>query len=186
MSSSSNDGAEQHTITVNILKRYILFVNYYCPNNVNLVLHNIYVRDSNFIIMGDFNSHSQSWGYDRTDARGEEIEAWQEDKNLTLINQPYDTPTFFSRCWHTTSTPDIALCTEDLHSITMREAGDQLGGSDHRPAYLTLEARKVQASTLTSWNYKKTNWSLYRHRTSILTNSIQVLMSHHLLRTIQH
>ena len=113
-------------------------------------------------------------GYDHIDARGEEIEAWQDDKNITLINQPYDTPTFYSRCWRTTSTPDIALCTEDLHSITMREVGDQLGGSDHRPAYLTLEARTLQASTLPRWNYKKANWSLYRHRTSILTNSIQV------------
>ena len=56
----------------------------------------------------------------------------------------------------------------------MREVGDQLGGSDHRPAYLTLEARTVQASTLPRWNYKKANWSLYRHRTIILTNSIQV------------
>ena len=56
----------------------------------------------------------------------------------------------------------------------MRVVGDQLGGSDHRPAYLTLEARTVQASTLPRWNYKKANWSLYRHRTSILTNSIQV------------
>ena len=86
--------------------------------------------------MGDFNSHSQSWGYDHIDAPGEEIEAWQDDNNLTLIDQPYDTPTFYARCWHTTSTPDIVLYREDLHSITMREVGDQLGGSDHRPAYL--------------------------------------------------
>ena len=56
----------------------------------------------------------------------------------------------------------------------MRKVGDQLGGSDHRPAYLTLEARTVHASTLPRWNYKKANWPLYRHRTSILTNSIQV------------
>ena len=48
MSSSSNDGAEQPIVTVNTYK---------------------------FIIMGDFNSHSQSWGYDHIDARGEEIEA---------------------------------------------------------------------------------------------------------------
>ena len=77
--------------------------------------------------MGDFNSHSQSWGYyhieargEEIEARGEEIEAWHDDNDLTLINQPYDTPTFNSRCWHTVSTQDIALCTEDLHSITMR------------------------------------------------------------------
>ena len=32
----------------------------------------------------------------------------------------------------------------------------------------------MQTSTLPRWNYKKENWSLYRHRTNILTNSIQV------------
>ena len=144
MSSSSNGGVEQHTITVNTLKTEILLVNYYCPNNVNLALNNIHVRDSNFIIMRDVNSHSQSWEYDHIDARGEEIEAWQDDNNLTLITQPYDTPTFYSRCWNTTSTPDIALCTEDLHSIIMREVGDQLGGSDHRPVYLTLEQEQCK------------------------------------------
>ena len=39
--------------------------------------------------MGDSNSHSQSWGYDHIDARGEEIEAWQDNKNLShsLINR---------------------------------------------------------------------------------------------------
>ena len=37
--------------------------------------------------MGDFNSHSQSWGYDHIDARGEEIEARQDDNNIhPLIN----------------------------------------------------------------------------------------------------
>ena len=46
--------------------------------------------------------------------------------------------------------------------------------SDHRPAYLTLEARTVQASTLPRWNYKQANWPLHRHRTIILTNNIQV------------
>ena len=126
MSSSSNGGVEQHTITVNTLKSDILLVNYYFHNNLNLALHNIHVRDRNFITMEDLNSHSQSWGYDHIDARGEEIEAWQDDNNLTLINQPYDTPTFYSICCQTTSTPGMLLCTENLHSITVREVGDQL------------------------------------------------------------
>ena len=88
MSSSSNDGAEQHTVTV---QRDILLVNYYCPNNVNLALHNIHVRDNNFIIMGDFISHSQSWGYDHIDARGEEIEAWQDSLINRMTHRLYTT-----------------------------------------------------------------------------------------------
>ena len=73
--------------------------------------------------MGYFNSHSQSWEYDHIDARGEEIEAWQDDKTShSLIN----------RMTHRLSTPDAGTLpvhlTSHLHSITMRGVG-------HRPAY---------------------------------------------------
>ena len=88
---------------------------------MNLNIQNINVKSENFIIVGDFNSHSQSWGYNHLDNRGVEIEDWQDENNLTLINRPNDAPTFYSRVWHTTSTPDIALCTEDLHRIIDRE-----------------------------------------------------------------
>ena len=46
----------------------------------------------------------------------------------------------------------------------MREVGDQLGGSDHRPAYQTLEASTDQVGT--------TRKQIGRY-TGILTNSIQ-------------
>ena len=82
MSRSSTDGPEQHTVTVKTLEKEILLVNYYCHNNVNLEIHNIHVKDNNFIIIGDFNSHSQSWGYDHIDARGEEIEDPLDDTVL--------------------------------------------------------------------------------------------------------
>ena len=92
ISSSSNDRPElQHTVTVKTLKREILHVTYYCPNNVNLELHNVHVRYSNFIIMRDFNSHSQSWRYDRIDARGEEIEATYQMARSTAIAGSYPT-----------------------------------------------------------------------------------------------
>ena len=47
--------------------------------------------------MGDVNSHSHSWGYDHIDARGDEIEACQDDNNFTLTNQSHGTPTFYAR-----------------------------------------------------------------------------------------
>ena len=66
MSSSSNDGAEQHIVRVKALKQRFYLSTTIAPKNVNLELHNIHVRDSNFIIRGGFNSHLQSWGYDHT------------------------------------------------------------------------------------------------------------------------
>ena len=148
LSGSSTDSAEYQVVKIKTKTKEIHLVNYYCPNNVNLDLLNIPVVRTNFIIVGDFNSHSQSWGYNHIDARGEEIEEWQDDNNLILINKPEDTPTFYSRCWHTTSTPDIAICTEDIHSITQRKVGSQLGGSDHKPVYLNLDTKITTASPM--------------------------------------
>ncbi|RUS73113.1 hypothetical protein EGW08_019135 [Elysia chlorotica] len=120
------------------------------------------------------NSKRASWGYDHMDHRGEEIENWQDENNLLLINQPTDAPTFYSRSWHTTSTPDLAFCTGNLHGNITRTVGDQLGGSDHRPIYLQLQGTSVHKNkTPPRWNYKKANWMLYKHRTSILASQIE-------------
>ena len=112
LSGSSTDSAEYQVVKIKTKTKEIHLVNYYCPNNINLDLLNIPVVSNNLSIVGDFNSHSQSWGYNHIDTRGEEIEGCQDDNNLTLVNKP----TFYSRCWHTTSTPDIAICTADSRS----------------------------------------------------------------------
>ena len=116
----------------------IQLVNFYCPNDKPLSLDTISKEVSNFLIVGDFNSHSQSWGYQHMDRRGEEVENWQDENRLLLINSPSDQPTLSSRRRHTPSSPGIALCTEDLHGSIRRKVGEQLGGSDHRPVFLKL------------------------------------------------
>ena len=71
LSGSSTDSAKYQVVKIKTKTKEIHLVNYYCPNNVNLDLLNIPVVRTNFIIVGDFNSHSQSWGYNHIDARGE-------------------------------------------------------------------------------------------------------------------
>ena len=51
----------------------------------------------NCLTDSDFNSHSTSWGYEESDRRGDEVEDWQIENNLLLLNDPEDPPTFFSR-----------------------------------------------------------------------------------------
>ncbi|XP_052268657.1 uncharacterized protein LOC127870037 [Dreissena polymorpha] len=130
-------------------------VNLYSPNDEALSLDSIPTEESNFIVVGDFNSHSQSWGYDDMDRRGEEVEEWQDDNKLNLINQPEDLATFYSRKWHTTSTPDLAFCTGDIHGHIKSEVCDQLGGSDHRPVLLIMNQSTSSSSSIPRWNYKK-------------------------------
>ena len=168
------DGAEYQCLKVKSKNSEINLVNYYCPNNRGLSLDSIEVNES-FLIVGDFNSHSQSWGYDHTDARGEELEDWQDEHRLQLVNDPDDPPTFFHRGWRTCSTPDLAFCSEDINRGIKREVGQQLGGSDHKPVFLTLESQVIPIDILKPrWNYKKANWALFSIRTNELTKGIRV------------
>ena len=130
---------------------------------------------SSFLMVGDFNSHSQSWGYDHADARGEELEDWQDDNHLILVNDVDDPPTFFHRGWRKCSTPDLAFCSEDIHRGIKREVGTQLGGSDHKPVFITMESNVIPIdSPQPRWNYKKAMWSLFSIRANELTKDIRV------------
>ena len=150
-------------------------VNYYCPNDKSLSLDTIQVPDSGFLIAGDFNSQSQSWGYDTLDKRGEEIEAWQDENHLILANDLSDEHTFYSRRWHSTTTPDLALCTEDIHKQLNRKVGPQLGGSDHRPVLLEISGKPpADCPQHPRWNYKKARWGLFAIRTNELSREITV------------
>ena len=83
-----------------------------------------------------------------------------QENSLVLINKPDDPPTYYSRSWRTTSTPDLSIATDDLAKKTTREVQGQLGGSDHKPTILHIEVQKKvsQQRSKPSWNYKKANW----------------------------
>ena len=95
---------------------------------------------------GDFNSHSQSWGYDEMDHRGEEVENSQIDWNLQLLNDPDDQDTFYSRRWRTASSPDLGFATDDVAKCTTRTVQEQLAGSDPRPVMFTVELNTNRSS----------------------------------------
>ena len=57
----------------------LIVYNCYCPPLKSLSLEKMEIPEEGCIVTGDFNSHSQSWGYRETDARGEEVESWQID-----------------------------------------------------------------------------------------------------------
>ena len=49
-------------------------VNLYPSNNKALSLDALPAVEDHYLVVGDFNSHSQSWGYDQIDKRGEDVE----------------------------------------------------------------------------------------------------------------
>ena len=143
----------------------ITVFNLYSPPDRQIELDSIEPGSTDWIILGDFNSHSPSWGYTDLDSKGEEVENWVIANQLVLINHPEDPPSFYSRAWRTCSTPDLAIATDDLQGASDREICPQLGGSDHKPVIIHLSQRVPDTHTPylpPSWNYKKADWTLFK------------------------
>ena len=113
--------------------------NLYSPPPKALHLHAIQLEEEIWIIMGDFNSHSSSWGYPDLDPKGDEVEDWIITSQMVLINRPGEPHTYYPRAWRKTRCPDLAIPTDDVAKITERHVEQQLGRSDHKPVLLVIK-----------------------------------------------
>ena len=170
---SRREELEHHTVKLLLPTGDLLITNCYSPPASVLALHNVKIEESRHLVIGDFNSHSPSWGYEEMDTRGEEVEDWMMENRLVLVNQPDDKPTCYSRAWKTTSTPDLAIATEDIHKLTSRAVTSQLGGSDHLPVILSISSLGISEHSMEpSWNFKRANWKLFREKADNLCGNI--------------
>lgn len=167
--------AEIHGVRLSIKGEDITIYNIYCPADKELSLQRLQTPQENCIVLGDFNSHSTNWGYNETDKRGDEVEDWQIDSKMLLLNDPEDPPSFYSRRWLTTSTPDLAFATDNVAKLTERRVLSQLGGSDHKPIKLSLDLdySPYNPKTFPRWNYRKANWEAFATLTNQYTKSVK-------------
>ena len=89
----TNQQAEIHGVNITVDNSVLTIYNLYCPQDKDLSLRNMDLPTENCMVVGDFNSHSTCWGYKETDRRGDEVEDWQIDSNILLLNDPEDPPT---------------------------------------------------------------------------------------------
>ena len=113
--------SEIHGAYITVGNTTVTIFNLYCSSDKDLALHTMNLPPENCLTVDDFNSHSTSWGYEASDRRGDEVEDWQIENNLQLLNDPEDPPTFFSRRWISTATPDLAFASDDISKITSRK-----------------------------------------------------------------
>ena len=67
----TNQQAEIHGVKITVDNSAVSILNLYCPADKDLSLQNINVPSQNCLAVGNFNSHSTSWGSGETDQRGD-------------------------------------------------------------------------------------------------------------------
>ena len=82
----TNHQAEIQGVKVTVDGSDITIFNLNCTPDKELSLHFLNIPSEDCLVVGYFNSQSPSWGYDSTNKRGEEVEDWQIETQLILLN----------------------------------------------------------------------------------------------------
>ena len=121
------------------------------------------VGDQQQVIIGDFNSHSSTWGYATTNTDGELVEDWAENQILSLTHDPKLPSSFNSGRWrHQTS----SLLPTELQGAATNCDGTSttLPTSTHWSAsecsYITVQTVPFRRR----FNLKKANWEQYAYQ----------------------
>ena len=119
-----------------------------------------------FLVVGDFNAHSPTWGDPRLDTRGKMVEDLLQNNNLILLNGKQST--FIHSAYNTPSSIDLAVTSPSISVDFTFETHDDLCGSDHFPIFIKYQSN-LNNSTELHYNFNKADWNLFR---DLCTSSI--------------
>ena len=127
------------------------------------------------ILAGDFNGHSELWGYKDQNPTGKFIETFCNLTNLICIQDKETPPTLFHRVHKTLSRPDLTLISADLMPKLTTEVTDGIGSSDHFPTVIKIktEEKKIYKKW-TRWNFKKAKWDQYKATSDRLLKEVDL------------
>jgi hypothetical protein len=128
------------------------------PLELRQALDFFIANHKDFILSIDTNAHSQLWGYNRSDNRGEIFEDIIFAYNLHILNTG-TTETFFTKMGK--SIIDITLCSPNLSQFCSNwSVSLEHSGSDHRLISFELDIKPPVPEL--KQNLSKCNWTLVR------------------------
>ena len=144
------------------LHKNVTVCSLYLPPNTNISKHSLQPLFEQlpkpFLVLGDFNAHSPTWGDSRLDGRGRMLEEFTHDQNFIILNTKETT--FIHSALHTTSVIDLAVASTAIALDFNVTVHDDLHGSDHFPIFYTFIGN-VKNNVETHYNFKQANWSLF-------------------------
>ena len=121
-----------------------------------------------FIIMGDFNSHSNIWGCRDTDQKGRIIEDVINRNNLLLYNNK--TYTYLHPGTGTYSAIDLTLADASIFLDYSWKVHNDTCGSDHFPIILENSGPELD-DRIPRWNLRRAKWDEFKNSCLLKLNS---------------
>ena len=120
-------------------------------------------KNKAYLVEGDFNSHNTLWGYSQNDNDGDAVELWALSKDLTLLHDAKDEPSFHSARWQRGYNPDLVFASSGIAKNIEKSISKPIPRSQHRP--IIIEARPVlrptESKPMNRFNYRKANWNQF-------------------------
>ncbi|CAH2095351.1 unnamed protein product [Euphydryas editha] len=144
----------------------ITLCNIYLPNSTVLnkedLIDLIEQLPKPFLLVGDFNSHSLTWGCTKTDSRGKILlEILDAYADITILNE--NQPTYFNVSNASTSAIDLALSSCIIAPLFQWSVLDNPHDSGHYPIIITHSSPTLQDNpNVTKWIFQKANWELFK------------------------
>ena len=88
------------------------------------------------VVIGEFNSHSTTWGYNSTYENGDLVEEWSDANHLSLIHDPKLPSSFNSSRWKRGYYPGISFVSNNIASLsnkTVQEPISHIPNTDQSP-----------------------------------------------------
>ena len=149
-------------VTISTSKTITICSLYLPPSeNLNIVLLSRLIDQlpAPFVICGDFNGHSITWGCDKNNSRGDRIDDFITDNSICLLND--GSYTYLHPATGTFTAIDLSLCSPDiLMEIDFMVESDSYG-SDHFPIILKIGVSLPDA--LPRWNFNRADWVQFDH-----------------------
>lgn len=127
------------------------------------IIHLINQLPKPYIICGDLNAHSTTWGDNRICSKGKTMEkVLEEIPSIALLNNPTK-KTFYSTAHQSFSAIDLTLASRSISSKIQWDTHDDLCGSDHFPVISIIENTKtLEYEEQDIWLYERADWVKYQ------------------------